>query len=333
MTRPLVSLPPRAHCCDLFPVPCSLFPFPFPPTLLLLGIDLGGTSVKLGVANGAGSPCARATIATVPARGSDDAIARIAQAARALIEQTGSVTACGIGVPGELDASKRHLIRANHFPGWTNVAIAQALAAHLRIPVALENDANCAAWGEFRVGIGRGARSLACFTLGTGVGGGLVIDGRLWGGANGAAGAFGHIVVDPDGPPCRCGQRGCVEQYASATAVAARYGRGSARDAFDAAARGEPDAVAVVDWACDGLAAGVATVIHIVQPDVVVLGGGMAAAGTVMLERVRAGVARRVRAAWLTHVRIECSTLGDDAGWIGAASWGARMAESSAMTS
>jgi len=280
--------------------------------------------VKLGVSDDAGAPLARATIATDAARGSEDTIGRIARAARELIAHTGPVGSGGIGAPGELDATRRRLVRANHFPGWANVPIADVLAEQLGIPVALENDANCAAWGELRGGIGRGARSLACFTLGTGVGGGLVLGGELWTGANGAAAAFGHIAVDPNGPLCRCGQHGCVEQYASATAVATRYGRGSARDAFDAAARGEPEAIAVVDWSCDGLAAGVANVIHIVQPDVVVLGGGMAAAGSVMLDRVRAGVARRVRASWLAGVCIECSALGDDAGWIGAALWGAR---------
>jgi glucokinase len=292
--------------------------------MLFLGIDLGGTTVKLGICDPDGSPRARATIATEPARGSDESIARIADAARALVESVGPATACGIGVPGELDTTRRVLVRANHFPGWSNVPIADQLAERLGIPVVLENDANCAAWGESRAGVGQGARSVACFTLGTGVGGGLVIDGAVWTGASGAAGAFGHIAVDPNGPVCRCGQHGCVEQYASATAVAARYGRGSARDAFAAAERGDADAIAVVDWACDGLAAGVANVIHIVQPDVVVLSGGMAAAGGVMLDRVRAGVARRVRAAWLIPVRIECSSLGDDAGWIGAALWAGR---------
>ena len=105
--------------------------------------------------------------------------------------------------------------------------------------------------------------------------------------------------------------------------MATRYGRGSAREAFEAAGRSEPDAVAAVEWACDGLAAGIANIIHTVQPDVVVLAGGMAAAGDVILSRVRAGVARRVRPAWLSAVRIERSALGDDAGWIGAALWAA----------
>jgi glucokinase len=289
----------------------------------LLGIDLGGTTIKVGICSDSGSPVRRASIDTSAERGSDDAIARIATAARALVSEVGTITACGIGAPGELDRDRQHVVRANHLPGWTNVPIARLLAEQLGVPAVLENDANCAAWGEHRAGTGRGAASLACFTLGTGVGGGLIIDGELWTGATGAAGAFGHVSIDPKGPLGRCGQHGCVEQYASATAVATRYGRGSAREAFEAAGRSEPDAVATVEWACDGLAAGIANIIHTVQPDVVVLAGGMAAAGDVILSRVRAGVARRVRPAWLSAVRIERSALGDDAGWIGAALWAA----------
>jgi glucokinase len=289
-----------------------------------LGIDLGGTSVKLGVCGPAGDVRARASLETRVTAGSDEAMRRISDAARELVAEAGTVAACGVGVPGEIDRARGLLVRANHFPDWADVPVVARLSDTLGASVTLENDANCSAWSEARAGAGRGARSLACFTLGTGVGGGVIIDGDLWTGAGGAAGALGHIAVDPNGPECRCGQRGCVEQYASATAIARRFGRGSARDAFDAAQRGEQDAVAAVDWACDGLAAGVANLIHIVQPDVVVLAGGVAAAGDALIERVRRGVARRVRAAWLAPVRIVRSSLGDDAGWIGAALWAAR---------
>ena len=305
-------------------LPLTLSLTPHLVTDAYLGIDLGGTSVKIGICDARGTVRARARIPTEVERGSDDAIARIARAAQELRDSVGHVAACGIGAPGEIDIVRQRLVRANHFPGWTDVALAYRVGDILGLPSVLENDANCAAWGEYCVGAGAGATSLACFTLGTGVGGGLVIGGELWTGASGAAGSFGHIAIDPNGPLCRCGQRGCVEQYASGTSIANRYGRGSARDAFEAAVRGEVDAIAAVDWACDGLAAGVANVVHIAQPDVVVLAGGVAAAGDALRDRVRAGVARRVRAAWLRNVRIECSVLGHDAGWIGAAFWAAR---------
>jgi glucokinase len=155
------------------------------------------------------------------------------------------------------------------------------------------------------------------------VGGGIVLDGELWTGAGGAAGAFGHIVVDPHGPRCLCGQDGCLEQYASATSVARRFGRGSAIDAFNAAASGDADGRAAIDAACDALSVAIADTMHVLQPDLVLLGGGMAAAGSALLEPVRAGVTRRVRPAWLAHTRIALAALGDDAGWIGAALWAA----------
>ena len=295
---------------------------------LHLGIDLGGTNVKLGVCDAAGTVRSRLIIDTDVAKGPDDVITRIALTAHSMVLEHGKVVTCGIGAPGQLDPARQRLVRANHFPGWTDVNIVDQLMQQLHIPTALENDANCAAWGEFVAGAGRGSRSLACFTLGTGVGGGLIVAGELWLGANGAAAAFGHIAIDPNGPPCRCGQRGCVEQYASATSLAARYGRGSAADAFAAAERGDIAAIEAIDWSCDGLSAGVANVIHTVQPDVVVLAGGMAAAGSALVDRVRLGVARRVRAAWLDAVRIEGSMLRGDAGWIGAALWSARVLES-----
>ena len=322
MTRSLVLVPTHRHCCVL-PVPRSPSPIPDPSRNCF---SRHRPRRHRREARGRGRHRvhrARTTIATDAARGSDDTIARIAQRGTSLIAHTGLVDRVGIGAPGELEChappprprkslprmgERRHRasngratpdprrarerrelrgvgrISRRHWPRRTQPRLLHA--RHWRRRRARHR----------RRAVGR--RERRCSR------------------------AFGHIVVDPNGPPCRCGQHGCVEQYASATAVATRYGRGSARDAFDAAARGEPDAIAVVDWACDGLAAGVANVIHIVQPDVVVLGGGMAAAGSVMLDRVRAGVARACAPTWLAHVRIECSALGDDAGWIGAALMG-----------
>lgn len=294
---------------------------------LFLGVDVGGTAVKLGLCDAAGGVRARRSIATEPAAGPERLLDRIAAAAGELLGATGAASAaaaCGVGIPGPLDPARRTLLRANHLPGWADVPIPELLAARLGVPVVLENDANCAAWGEIRAGAGRGAESLVLFTLGTGVGGGVVLGGRLWTGAAGAAGALGHLVVDPTGPLCACGQRGCLEQYASATSVARHFGRGSSQDAFAAAALNEPTAVAVIAAATDALAAAASAVIHTLQPELVVLGGGMAAAGEPLLAPVREGVRRRVRASWLERTRVELTALGGDAGWIGAALWAAR---------
>ena len=288
-------------------------------TELFIGVDVGGTTVKLGVCDAAGAVRARRSIATDPPSGPERLVERIAAAVLEMLSTTGAASGCGVGIPGPLDPARRTLLRANHLPGWADVPIPALLAARLGVPVVLENDANCAAWGELRAGVGRGAESLVLFTLGTGVGGGVVLGGRLWIGAAGAAGALGHLVVDPTGPLCACGQRGCLEQYASATSVARHFGRGSAPDAFAAAALNEPDAVAVIAAATDALAAAASAVIHTLQPEVVVLGGGMAAAGEPLLAPVREGVRRRVRAVWLERTRVELTALGGDAGWIGAA--------------
>jgi glucokinase len=293
---------------------------------LFLGIDLGGTYVKIGVCDAAGERKASTSIPTEAARGPEDVAARIAAACDGLRAKTGDVAACCAGVPGPLALDRQVLMRANNLPGWSNVPFPAILRDSLRgLPTFMENDANCAAWGEYVAGAGRGTKSLALYTLGTGVGGGLVLDGELWVGASGAAGEFGHMTIDPNGPACGCGQKGCVEVYASATAVAKRWGKGSAKECFEAAKRGDAEATAAVDWSADGLAQGLANMVHVLHPEVCVLAGGMALAGDYYLEKVRDGVRRRVFKVFLEGFRLEASKVpGDDAGWLGAALWAAR---------
>ena len=137
------------------------------------------------------------------------------------------------------------------------------------------------------------------------------------------------MSIDPNGPMCGCGQPGCVEMYASATAVAKKFGKGTAKDCFDAAKKGDAKALAVVNWSADGLATGVANMIHVLHPDIIVLAGGMALAGEFLVEKVREGVKRRVFGVFIEKIRIEVSQVsGDDAGWLGAALWAARKLES-----
>jgi glucokinase len=296
---------------------------------LFLGVDLGGTFVKLGVCNRKGEVKGTVSIPTRPDRGPENTVQRIGEAAENLQKKTAKVRACCAGVPGPLDLERRILMKAHNLPGWTNVRFPQMLGNRLVMPTYMENDANCAAWGEFVAGAGRGARSLVLYTLGTGVGGGIVINGEMWIGATGAAGALGHTIIDPDGPDCGCGQKGCVEQYASATAVAKKYGRGSAKDCFEAAKKGNKDALAVVDWSVEGLSVGVANTIQILYPELVVLAGGMALAGDFLLDKVRARVKKKVFDVFSGNLRIEASQVpGDDAGWLGAALWAARKFES-----
>jgi len=294
-------------------------------TDLFLGVDLGGTNVKIGVATVAGEILGRISIPTEGERGPRDTLDRIGAAAKELQRKTGPARACGSGVPGPLDLRRTTLFVAVNIPGWRDVPYPRMLEDRLGIPTFMENDANCAAWGEYVCGVGRGTRSLVLYTLGTGVGGGIVLNGDLWVGASGAAGELGHMTIEIDGPPCGCGQRGCLEQYASATALARRWGRGTAKECFEAARRGDPEALAAVDWSCTALSIGLANMIHVLHPEVIVLAGGMAAAGDMLFDRVREGVRRRVFPVCLEKIRIEPSKItGDDAGWLGAALWAAR---------
>ena len=295
-----------------------------------LGIDLGGTYVKIGVCDASGGRRGSLSIPTDAAKGPEDTVRRIGAACASLTAETGPVAAACSGVPGPLDLDRRTLKCANNLPGWTDVPYPELLRKALGgLPTFMENDANCAAWGEYVAGAGRGTKSLALYTLGTGVGGGLVLGGEMWIGASGGAGGFGHMSVDPAGPACGCGQNGCVEVYASATAVAKRWGRGTAKECFDAAKRGDAAATAVVDWSADGLARGIANMIHVVHPEVCVLAGGMALAGDFLLEKIRSGLRGRVYAGYLEKIRVEASRVpGDDAGWLGAALWAARKVRS-----
>ncbi|HUR39527.1 MAG TPA: ROK family protein [Planctomycetota bacterium] len=296
---------------------------------LFLGIDLGGTFVKLGICSASGEVQGTMAIPTRPDRGPEDTVQRIGEAGELLQKKLGKVKACCAGVPGPLDLERRILMRANNLPGWINVRFPQMLGNRMGMPTYMENDANCAAWGEFIAGAGKGVQSLVLYTLGTGVGGGIVINNEMWIGASGAAGELGHMSIDPNGPMCGCGQPGCVEQYASATAVAKKFGKGTAKDCFDAAKKGDAKAMAVVDWAADGLAVGLANMIHVLHPDIIVLAGGMALAGDFLLQKVRDGVKRRVFGVFIEKIRIEASQVsGDDAGWLGAALWAARKLES-----
>jgi glucokinase len=280
---------------------------------LLLGIDLGGTTVKLGICDERGRIKDSASIPTRAQRGPGPVIADIAAAARRL-KGFSSTKRCGIGAPGPLDRGRTRILVAPNL-GWKNVAMPRLLGRALGRPVRLENDANAAAVAEAVAGAGRGASSMALFTLGTGVGGGLVFGGRLWTGAAGGAGEFGHMTIDPRGPACPCGRRGCLEVFASATAVARGAGTADAHAAF---ASKSPKARRAIETAVEALGIGIALVFNAVQPDRFVLAGGMASAGPRFLAAVRRAARARIFDAYDEDLKVVAATLGTDAGWIGA---------------
>jgi glucokinase len=313
---------------------------------LFAGVDLGGTTITAGLGTADGMVVARRTAPTRSEEGPTAVLQRIADLVRALADEAGGrPQALGVGAPGLIEvATGRSLFLPNLPTQWRNVPIAATLAARLGCPVRVLNDARVATLGELAFGLGRGARSLVVFTLGTGIGGGVIIDGRLRLGPLGAAGELGHQTILPDGPPCGCGSRGCLESLASGPAITAEGVRllraglapvlhritGGSADAVtprtmgEAAQAGDATVLSAITRAATFLGIGVANVVTMLHPDCVVLSGGVAELGDLLLGPVRQTVRERVRLFPPDDVRIEKSTVGEGAGLLGAIALAAR---------
>ena len=308
-----------------------------------IGIDLGGTFIKCALLDEALSIKAECRAPTPADRGPDGVIETMARQAEQLIRQEGlspqSVGGVGIGSPGPLDLANGVVIGTPNIPGFAQVPLRDRLAELLALPVVLENDANAAAMGEFLVGGGRDANTMVLLTLGTGIGSGIVIDGKLLHGAHGIGGESGHIIVEPGGEKCGCGQRGCLERYASATYLAQyarrlieKEGRQSrladilrdsgdidARDVEQARGAGDELAEEVWDRAVYFLAIGCVSLCRVLDPDRIVLGGGMAKAGAALMDPLRRHFRREHWALTEPRTALALAQLGNNAGVIGAA--------------
>jgi glucokinase len=227
-------------------------------------------------------------------------------------------------VPGTLDVARGVLTSAPNLPGWRDVPVGEIVADTLGVPVAVEHDVRMAALGEARLGAGRGVARFVCVTVGTGIGAAILLDGRLYRGATGAAGEIGHVPVTSDGTRCGCGRRGCLETIASGRAIATRAQAlgvmaESAAEVFARAAAGDPACVRVVGDAVTALADGLTMLVNVLNPDVIAIGGGVAGAGAALLDPLRAAVRRSAWAPAAEAVRIVPAALGARAGAIGAA--------------
>lgn len=306
---------------------------------MYIGIDVGGTNLKAGLVDEAGHILVteKTPLGTFP--GAEGFAQKLAELAAAVMKKGGAareeVSYVGIGIPGAV-ADGVILYTAN-IP-MEHVPIEALFRQHLDLPVLLGNDADCAAVGEWVCGAGRGTRDFLVLTLGTGIGGGLILGGRLYAG-QGAGGEVGHMVVEKDGAPCNCGRRGCWEAYASATGLIrmtkeamavhpesalhalAAEGGVEGRTAFQAAGDGDETALAVCRSYVSYLAEGVTNLVNILSPEVVAIGGGVAAAPeALLLHPLRETVARECYARHTgRQPRIVPAELGNDAGIIGAA--------------
>jgi glucokinase len=317
---------------------------------LFAGLDVGGTSMKGGVVDDNGKALASVSLPTEAYKGQEHGLNRMLETIRAAVAGAGlsmeKISAVGVATPGTMDIPGGIILDPPNLKPWRNVPVRQFIADALKIPTAFQNDANAAAYGEYWVGAGRGEHSMVLFTLGTGVGGGIVIGDTVLEGEHSHGAEIGHIRIELTKPrQCGCGRWGCLEAYASATAVVKRtleelenksaksklsqFPGGaeglSARAVFVAAAEGDELASKIVEETAYYLAVGATNMMHTIDPNVVVFAGGLIGAGESFLERIRHHVRQLALPVPAQKTQIRYAELGTDAGFIGAAACGRQL--------
>lgn len=307
-----------------------------------LGVDLGGTNIKAGVTDETGKILAKYSVKT-NANGDAAAISeQMVNLCLEIVKRAGismdEVQSVGVGIPGTVDTEQGTVVYANNL-NMDGAPVGKLMSEALLKPVFLSNDATCATMGEFVGGSGKEYNSIIMVTLGTGVGGGFVFNGKSWDGLDGASGEIGHMVIENGGEECNCGRRGCWEAYSSATAlirdtrrameqhpdsllhdVAKQAGKVSAKTAFDAMRAGDMAAKEVVDRYLWYLSEGIANMINIFAPEAIILGGGVCNEGDALLTPLKKLVYKKCYGGDLIrHADLKIATLGNDAGIVGAA--------------
>lgn len=287
-----------------------------------IGIDLGATFVKMGIVDNKGNVYSRRKVETLSSSDKIFLIDSIVNNVKNIIEESGPVLGIGIGVPGPVD-SKRGIV--HYFPnikGWKEVPLKAILEKRLSLSVALDNDVNAMTLGEFVFGAGKTSRNIVCLTLGTGVGGGIIIDGELYRGGSMTAGEIGHMPINETGPVCNCGGIACLERY-----IGNRYILERAKKIFGSsitleklsefAGSGDKKAMAIWQDVAKKLSVVLVQVINLLNPDKIVIGGGVSKAGHFILNPLKKEITRRAMKDQASHVKIVLAKLGADAGIIG----------------
>ena len=305
------------------------------------GVDLGGTNTKIGILNREGDILKSRIIKTLSAEGVDNTLERIWKIIQELAQELDinikNIKGIGLGIPGPVLEQSIVAFFAN-FPWERNINIKEKLEKLTGIETKLDNDANIIALGEAKYGAAKGSKSSVTVALGTGIGGGIYIDGKLVSGAKGAGGEVGHMKIVKDGKLCGCGQRGCFEAYVSATGLIREavsrltvnkqnllykmidgdLMKLEAKDIFDAAREGDAFSLDLVDYEAEYLALGIANILNIINPEVVVLGGGVALAGDILLNPMREKMVKYALPVTLEELQIVQGVLGNEAGIKGA---------------
>jgi glucokinase len=317
---------------------------------LFIGLDVGGTTMKAGVVDETGYPLASVSLPTEAYRGQELGLERmcesIRQAVAAANVQHEQIAAIGVATPGTMDIPAGIILDPPNLKPWRNVPVREHIHRVFGLPTAFQNDANAAAFGEFWAGAGKEDHSMVLFTLGTGVGGGIILGDSIVQGEHSHGAEIGHIKIEMTQPrQCGCGRWGCLEAYASATAVVKRAlealaepgarskltlclnkeGGLTARDVFDTAMTGDPLAEKLVEDTAFYLAVGAVNMMHIIDPDTIVFAGGMVAAGEEFLQRIQHHIRKLAFPVPAEKTRVCYARLGSDAGFIGAAACGRQL--------
>jgi len=310
-----------------------------------IGVDLGGTGIKAGVVNEKGEILSKGSTPTMAERPYQAVIADIATLCRTVAADANiaieEIEAIGVGVPGICDPKTGIIPKCTNL-GWFDVPFVSELQSHIAKPVIVDNDATVAGFAEYIAGVSAGTHSSVFVTLGTGVGGGIIINGRPYSGAHGVGSEIGHMNIAMGGELCTCGNRGCFERYASATSIIRDARRAvaenpdsaimekcggdvekiNAKIVIDAAKEGDAVAKQVFDGYVNGLAHGLVNLINVIDPEVIVLGGGVSMAGEFLLNAVREAMKPLIFFKSMPYADVKLATLGADAGIIGAAMLG-----------
>jgi len=309
-----------------------------------IGVDLGGTNIVSAIVNFQGKIVNRLKVPTLAERGKEATIKRIIETIHKNIVQStiapGDIIGIGIGAPGPLNIKKGIINFAPNLPGWRDVPLKKILEDEFNMKVVLENDANAAAWGERCFGAGQGVNNLVCFTLGTGIGGGIIIDGKIYHGNNYGAAELGHMTVNKDGPLCNCGNYGCLEAYSSATGIKNRIKNRikegikseflnfdddklleslRLKSIFEAARKGDRLTSDIIEEAISYLGIAIANIANILNPEMVVLVGGITNEGDKLLIPLTKEVKKRAFYSNYKSLKIVIGKLAGNAGVLGAA--------------
>jgi len=291
------------------------------------GFDLGGTQLKYGIIDGSGKILFKDKAPTPPTI--SELMALLESLWKSLQEKApGKIMAAGFGIPGIYNLQKKKIFQSPNYADLDDFELHPAIAKFIGVPFWVDNDANMAAFGEWQCGAGRGVESMILLTIGTGIGGGIILDGKLWQGSCGYAGEIGHIVVNPGGLRCKCGIQGCLETEASAPGIVRKYislrktnESVTAEDIYYRARGGDKLARQAFAQAGHYLGIGLGTIINLLNPEKILLGGGVMTTGEYLLAPAVEETRRRSYKATFACCVIEKASLGNDAGLIGSASW------------